>query len=82
MSARDDGGPAFPSLEEHGLNNGCYGLTLRDYFAAKALQAMVASEFEMYAVEHKHPGGMGVGERWAQQAYQMADAMLAERVKP
>lgn len=85
MSVRD-GGPAFPSDELHqAADTDVYqqfqGMTLRDYFAAKAMQAMVNSEFEMYAVEHKHPGGMGVGERWAQQAYQMADAMLAERAK-
>lgn len=73
------GGPAFPQKLSDEVN--AIGLSARDYFAAKAMQAMVSAEFAMYAVEHHHPGGMCVGERWAQQAYQMADYMLAERAK-
>lgn len=71
MSEKDTGGPeqTIPPIE------------LRDYFAAKAMQAMVAAEFDAHAVENKHPGGMSVGARWAQQAYMMADEMLAERAK-
>lgn len=57
------------------------GMTLRDYFAAKAVQGILVSEFEMYSIEHKYSDGTPVGERWAQQAYAMADAMLAERAK-
>ena len=30
------GGPAFPTLPEHGFNYGMPGMTLRDYFAAHA----------------------------------------------
>ena len=45
-------------------------LTLRDYFAAKALQGMLAdSTFN------------GPPEDVAELAYKMADAMLAERAK-
>ena len=36
MSKINDGGPAFPV--EAGIN--CRGMTLRDYFAAKALPIM------------------------------------------
>lgn len=79
MSA-NDGGPAFPYVCKE-VGHYSDGMSLRDYFAAKAMQSMVAAEFAMYAVEHHHPGGMCAGERWAQQAYQMADAMMAERVK-
>jgi hypothetical protein len=32
----NDGGPAFPATEANGCNNGVPGMTLRDYFAAKA----------------------------------------------
>jgi len=35
--------PAFPTLEEHGFNQGQPGMTLRDYFAAKAMQRLLAS---------------------------------------
>lgn len=30
------GGPAFPGTEANGLNSGCPGMTLRDYFMAHA----------------------------------------------
>lgn len=40
MSNKDTGGPAFPIHWE----NHAEGMTLRDYFAAKAMQAMVSSQ--------------------------------------
>lgn len=50
-----------------------YGLTMRDYFAAAALQGILAKE------------GAGTGVEWvkctALEAYQYADHMLAERSK-
>jgi hypothetical protein len=61
----ETGGPAFP------LDTDCcdVGMTLRDYFAAKAMQAdLVGYDGEMWA-------------RVAKQAYEMADAMLKERAK-
>ena len=54
------GGPAFPT------GNAYQGMTLRDYFAAKALVALAT--YEEY-----HP------ERAAKYAYEYADAMLAAR---
>lgn len=58
------------------------GMTLRDYFAAKAMQAMITgylsnekgSEFgfKLYEGDHVHA---------AKVAYSIADAMLAERNK-
>ena len=52
------------------------GMTLRDYFAAKALTLT-------WVVEHKFPlnGREPTYESVAQKAYLMADAMLAERSK-
>lgn len=32
----DKGGPAFPTLDEHGFNSGAPGMTLHDYFMAHA----------------------------------------------
>lgn len=65
MNTKPDGGPAFPTLAEHGFNTGMPGMTLRDAFA---LQAMHLVEFSY----HKH-------ERAARHAYEIADAMLAAR---
>lgn len=43
------------------------GMTLRDYFAAKALQGLISTE------------GAGSAERYAEIAYKLADAMLKAR---
>ena len=65
------GGSAFPGL--HPSKECRYqdsGMTLRDYFAAKAMQGMLA-----YA--YFHPLAMEDG--CARDAYAMADAMLKAR---
>lgn len=60
----DDGGPAFPSADK-------LGMSLRDYFAAKAMQSFIVE------------GGITDAgyENWfiAKGAYEMADAMLNAR---
>lgn len=73
MSKVNNGGPAFPALEEHGLNCSSFGMTLRDYFAAKAMQALI-SEDHQFNVAHS-----GVAKATAELAYDYADAMLAAR---
>ena len=50
------------------------GMTLRDYFAAKAMQAVITG----YATQNKVDS---YSDYWAGFAYEMADAMLAEREK-
>jgi hypothetical protein len=67
--SKDNGGPAFPS--ESGRRY-FHGMTLRDYFAAKAMPALL---LEM------HQTGMAPIKGIAAVAYEMADAMLAERAK-
>lgn len=52
------------------------GMTLRDYFAAKAMQALVAPMLGMSNEDFDHH--MSVTHRVA---YKIADAMLAERAK-
>lgn len=42
MSNTKTGGPAFP-VTEYANNDGCSGMTLRDYFAAKAMHGIIAS---------------------------------------
>ncbi|MNP70642.1 hypothetical protein D3C76_1669020 [compost metagenome] len=64
---------AFPTpASEYGGHGTAFGMTLRDYFAAKALQGICA---------HPDTWGRQVNEV-AQVAYELADAMLAARVKP
>jgi hypothetical protein len=63
-----DGGPAFPYQHDHGNHpyEQAFGMTLRDYFAAAALQAVGHGDSD---------------EKVARYCYQLADAMLAERAK-
>lgn len=70
MSTKNDGGPAFPigSTPEEWGN----GMTLRDYFAAKAMQAW----FTDRAV---YLGDKQSRDKAAKQSYEMADAMLKAR---
>jgi hypothetical protein len=71
------GGPAFPS--QH-IDSGCSpmqpadGMTLRDYFAAKAMAAMVGN---VSTAADAAVVRVGIAE----DAYLIADAMLAERAK-
>jgi hypothetical protein len=76
MSNTNTGGPAFPyeNRYEH------EGMTLRDYFAAKAMQSIYAANVEWT------PTGTPMDEESlqvladvAQDAYKMADAMLKAR---
>lgn len=48
-------------------DEGNYGISIRDYFAAKALQGLISTE------------GAGSAERYAEIAYKLADAMLKAR---
>jgi len=69
--------PAFPQSDvnsEKLRNEGirCEGMTLRDYFAAKAMQGLFASDTSDWNQEGEW------GER-ARTAYEMADAMLKAR---
>ena len=71
--SNNTGGPAFPTtkpLEHWGDPN--QGMTLRDYFAAKALQGFIAS------ANHKGLYAPPDNEL-ASAAFQLADAMLKAR---
>ncbi|KDR25943.1 hypothetical protein [Caballeronia zhejiangensis] len=91
MSARKDGGPAFPSQETTQAPAHAYGpfvhngpsfpvavvtknhegMTLRDYFAAKALQAIIQTDGPNRNAQFD--------EADANRAYKYADAMLRAR---
>ncbi len=64
---KDTGGPAFPSGYEVPE---CHGMTLRDYFAAKAMQSLICAPNVRPMITDGEVSG------WA---YKMADAMLKER---
>ena len=67
MSNTNTGGPAFPlHADERNLMR--YGMTLRDYFAAKAMQCY-----------WNDPEVVGTQAQAAEWAYEMADAMLRAR---
>lgn len=75
VSAHDNGGPAFPT-PVRASDETPAGMTLRDYFAAKAMQAMVQGHFSHYGHEQYWPR-----DAIANEAYDMADHMLKERTK-
>jgi hypothetical protein len=88
----DDGGPAFPQppfLNPNGqvCTPGMYyaeavGMTLRDYFAAKVMQAIVAGDgARMVAARDGRYDETNWGQIVAANAYEMADAMLTHRAK-
>lgn len=65
------GGPAFPVPDIDG-SAVCHGMTLRDYFAAKAMQGAWASGRASLDVTATHI-------KMAEWAYAQADAMLRAR---
>lgn len=98
MSQRDTGGNAFPVLEEYSKfneNHGQYedyyaphgGMTLRDYFAAKAPEASedwLKMQMEQDRMANPHgdsykPARRTVLQLRAEWRYAYADAMLKAR---
>jgi hypothetical protein len=76
MNNTNTGGPAFPHLRRH-VGNDTYellaegGMTLRDYFAAKAMQGLLAGTLTPEIVWSQSDV--------AETAYNVADAMIKER---
>ena len=60
---------AFPSSHTDTNDVPVRGMTLRDYFAAQAMQGYIAGKYPLYPHEK------------SEEAYKIADAMLEERVK-
>jgi hypothetical protein len=71
MSNTNTGGPAFPA-HHFDMTEGEHGMTLRDYFAAKAMQGICAGVFPIVKEEDPLP-------TVARAAYAQADAMLKAR---
>jgi hypothetical protein len=66
---QDTGGPAFPATNHHGHK--LEGMSLRDYFAAKAMQTLLLDDSYDFSDRNLI----------AQKAYAFADAMLEARGK-
>jgi hypothetical protein len=69
------GGPAFPTSNGGSPDD---GMTLRDYFAAKAMQGML-SNFDWMQHAAAQFSNIQGEELVPQMAYEIADAMLAAR---
>jgi hypothetical protein len=69
--------PAFPRPHSGKTNYAQEGMTLRDYFAARAMQGLIAHEQKA-----SHLSGANIGDfdaRVAFAAYRYADAMMSRR---
>ncbi|MEG5583354.1 hypothetical protein DEO48_10730 [Enterobacter sp. CGMCC 5087] len=77
MSKKNDGGYAFPmeATDATAWRDCNQGMTLRDYFAAKALSGWLAS----YPESCTHPIVAGNADEVAKHSYMLADAMLRAR---
>ena len=83
---KDDGGSAFPNAPLYSLQeeDGIYellvdeqssGMTLRDYFAAKAMQAQISMPETLIAISKKTI----TSDQVCGSCYEWADAMLKAR---
>lgn len=66
--------PAFPVFPETGAGHAAafQGMTLRDYFAAKAMQGLMGRAWEEISADE-------LFSIWSNSAYAIADAMLKAR---
>ena len=68
---KETGGPAFPrpasEAHQHGMHSPQEGISMRDYFAAKAMQSLITVQFQT-----KQPQSVETASEWA-------DAMLEAR---
>ena len=75
MSTTNTGGPAFPTPRYERGDMYSLGMTLRDYFAAKALQGLLADPEPLDLWD----GDKTIADTYAREAYVYADAMLRAR---
>ncbi len=65
---KETGGPAFPQTSASANTTDWCGMTLRDYFAAKAMEAILSD-----------PNYSSPDDKLAEASYWIADAMLKAR---
>ena len=72
---KDTSGPAFPVVIDTGHAVEYHkGMTLRDYFAAKAIQGLMGRDWSDFKISDDELIAL-----WARSAYGVADAMLKAR---
>jgi hypothetical protein len=69
--------PAFPPM--HDPNTHEFGMTLRDYMAAKAMQGLMAGRWKSDMHGIPYDAYRADADEWAKSAYHFADAMLKAR---
>lgn len=74
---KNDGGPAFPVVSDGAMHGTEPGMSLRDYFAAKAMNGM-AGVLTVQAIRDMADGIQGAAIL-SRASYVVADAMLAAR---
>lgn len=83
MTVKNNGGQAFPGddypIGANGEKIGYSGMTLRDYFAAKAMQAAIGGYLANPSQDGVFDISKGDADHAAERAYKIADAMLKER---
>ena len=85
MINTNTGGPAFPTPRYERGDMYSLGMTLRDYFAAKAMQGMLAvPDDQRYGDRADKSLTVDQWQRWCvtglvEHAYRVADAMLKAR---
>jgi hypothetical protein len=81
MNNTNTGGPAFPRDYAHPLH-GHNGMTLRDYFAAKAMQSLIAGSFTeigQEGIEANRQPFQNIEDLMSETSFKYADAMLKAR---
>ena len=68
MNKINTGGTAFPTVDEHRQNYGEQGMTLRQYYAAKAMQGIITAN-STSALDYEETVV-------ARRAFAMADALI------
>ena len=84
--SKPDGGSAFPRpLAKDAIGpsfSATEGMTLRDYFAAAAMRGFMAGPAMTVLAEAADESKIDAQTFIVRNAYEIADAMLAERNKP
>ena len=78
MSDNDQAFPSYKLVESVGQMMAQGGMTLRDYFAAKAMQGLLSDGW-CSDLRNDHYGENAGNRTVATDAYRMADAMLKAR---
>jgi hypothetical protein len=75
MENKPENPMAFPYSGEYGHPASCGGMTLRDYFAAKAMQSYLSAQYFIGKDGEKECSDINI----CNEAYRIADTMLKQR---